>query len=104
MLTERSFDAGEVTINFAEGPANGPPLVLLHGGTDRWASFESVIPALKEEWHIYALDFRGHGKSVGFREHIEFHNTHQTSSPFSRAKLASPQLSWGTLWGPTHLC
>jgi pimeloyl-ACP methyl ester carboxylesterase len=63
MLTERSFDAGEVTINYAQGPANGPPLVLLHGGTDRWAAFESVIPALSEEWHIYALDFRGHGKS-----------------------------------------
>jgi pimeloyl-ACP methyl ester carboxylesterase len=36
---------------------------MLHGGTDRWASFESVIPALSEDWHIYALDFRGHGKS-----------------------------------------
>ncbi|MDP6514271.1 MAG: alpha/beta hydrolase [SAR202 cluster bacterium] len=63
MLSERSFDAGALTINYAEGPANGPPLVMLHGGTDRWASFESVIPALSEDWHIYALDFRGHGKS-----------------------------------------
>lgn len=63
MLTERSFDTGEVTLNYAEGPPNGPPLVMLHGGTDRWAAFESVVPALSEEWHVYALDFRGHGKS-----------------------------------------
>jgi hypothetical protein len=36
MLTEKTFDTGSLKINFAEGPANGMPLVLLHGGTARW--------------------------------------------------------------------
>jgi hypothetical protein len=29
MLTERQLDTGAVTINYAEGPAGGSPLVLL---------------------------------------------------------------------------
>lgn len=50
-------------LNYAEGPDNGPPLMLLHGWTDRWQDFIPIIPTLLMRWHIYALDFRGHGKS-----------------------------------------
>jgi pimeloyl-ACP methyl ester carboxylesterase len=63
MLTEKSFDAGEIVINFAEGDAVGPPLVMLHGGTLRWQTFEEFFPSLEQRWHIYACDLRGHGKS-----------------------------------------
>jgi pimeloyl-ACP methyl ester carboxylesterase len=62
-LVERTFDAGEVTLNYAEGPANGPPLVLLHGLGRRWQVFLPIIPALSLRWHIFAPDLRGHGKS-----------------------------------------
>ena len=63
MLKEQPFDTGRVTINYAEGPASGPPLVLLHGIISRWQYFLPIIPNLSIRWHIYALDFRGHGKS-----------------------------------------
>ena len=63
MLVEKSFDTGEVVLNYAEGPNNGPPLLLIHGWTDRWQDFLPIIPTLSMRWHIYALDFRGHGKS-----------------------------------------
>jgi hypothetical protein len=33
MLSEKSFDTGELLLNYAEGPASGPPLALLHGLT-----------------------------------------------------------------------
>ncbi len=33
MQNEKTFDAGEVTLNYFEGAANGSPLVLLHGLT-----------------------------------------------------------------------
>jgi pimeloyl-ACP methyl ester carboxylesterase len=62
-LVEHSFDAGEVRLNYAEGPAHGPPLVLLHGLGRRWQVFLPVIPALSLRWHIFAPDLRGHGKS-----------------------------------------
>jgi pimeloyl-ACP methyl ester carboxylesterase len=62
MLHEKSFDAGIVTINYAEGPPSGPPVVLLHRGGDRWQYFQPLLPALTPRGHLYALDLRGHGK------------------------------------------
>jgi pimeloyl-ACP methyl ester carboxylesterase len=62
-LEEKSFDAGEVTLNYAEGEDNGPPLVLIHGLGRRWQVFLPLIPSLSLRWHIFAIDLRGHGKS-----------------------------------------
>ena len=63
MLEEKLFDTGVVQINYAEGPASGPALVLLHGGGDRWQDFLPILPTLVLRWQVYALDLRGHGKS-----------------------------------------
>ena len=62
-LIERTFDTGEVRLNYAEGPAHRPALVLLHGLGRRWQVFLPLIPALSLRWHIFAPDLRGHGKS-----------------------------------------
>ena len=63
MLVEKIFNTGVVSINYAEGPSSGAPLVLLHGWTDRWQDWIPIIPTLSMRWHVYAPDFRGHGKS-----------------------------------------
>lgn len=63
MLTEQSFDTGVVSINYAEGPSSGTPLVMVHGLPGYWQEFLPIIPALTMERHIYALDSRGQGKS-----------------------------------------
>ena len=63
MLKEQSFETGAVTINYAEGPPSGQPLVMLHGGGDRLQHFLPIIPDLVLRWHIFAPDLRGHGKS-----------------------------------------
>jgi pimeloyl-ACP methyl ester carboxylesterase len=63
MLKEKMFDTGPVKLNYVEGPDSGPPLVLLHGIGHRWQAFLSIMPALAARWHIYAMDFRGHGRS-----------------------------------------
>ena len=62
-LRETFFDTGEVALNYAEGPPNGPPFVLLHGGAARWQYGGTLLEALAGDWHFYAPDFRGHGKS-----------------------------------------
>ena len=54
---------GPPALHFAEGPAAGPPLLLLHGVTRGWRDWESLLPALTREWHVIALDQRGHGGS-----------------------------------------
>lgn len=63
MLKEQQFRTGALSLNYVEGPDAGPPLLLLHGITQRWQEFIQVIPSLTQSFHVYALDFRGHGKS-----------------------------------------
>lgn len=61
-IKERTFDTGTVIINYAEIPSAGIPLLLLHGGNARGLDFGSILPELLD-WHVYAPDLRGHGKS-----------------------------------------
>jgi pimeloyl-ACP methyl ester carboxylesterase len=63
MVIERPFDTGQVVLNIAEGPTHGTPLLLLHGTTQDCQLFSEWLPTLEQDWHVYALDFRGHGKS-----------------------------------------
>jgi hypothetical protein len=34
-MLEHRFDTGQVVLNYAEGPPNGRPFVVLHGGSTR---------------------------------------------------------------------
>lgn len=40
-----------------------PPLVLVHGNLDHARSWDRVAGALRYDYHVYALDLRGHGDS-----------------------------------------
>lgn len=44
-----------------QGGASGIPVVLLHGLSDSWRSFELVLPHLPESIRAFALTQRGHG-------------------------------------------
>jgi pimeloyl-ACP methyl ester carboxylesterase len=63
MMRESILTTKHCPLNLAEGPRNGPLLLLLHGFSNRWQVFESILPALTEKWHVVTFDFRGHGKS-----------------------------------------
>ena len=53
-----------VTLQYAEqGDASGVPVMLLHGLSDSWHSFELVLPHLPESTRTIALTQRGHGDS-----------------------------------------
>ena len=41
----------------------GEAVIFLHGYSDSWYSFSRVLPLLSAEYHAFALDERGHGKS-----------------------------------------
>lgn len=56
------LDDGSV-LNYGEGSANGPPLMLLHGQQATWKDYAKVLPDLSKEFHIFAVDYYGHGKS-----------------------------------------
>lgn len=55
---------GRVRLEYAEqGNATGTPVIFLHGITDSWHSFESVLANLPSSIHAFAISQRGHGDS-----------------------------------------
>lgn len=50
-------------LNYAEGPDNGPALLLIHGQSMQWEDYSRVLPGLAEYYHVYAIDCHGHGES-----------------------------------------
>jgi len=45
------------------GSENKPALILVHGGLDHARNWDWVARALREQFHVYAIDLRGHGNS-----------------------------------------
>lgn len=53
-----------VTLRYVEqGSKNGPVVVFLHGYTDSHHTWDLNLPIFPRNFHIYALDQRGHGDS-----------------------------------------
>jgi pimeloyl-ACP methyl ester carboxylesterase len=51
-----------ITLPYVEqGDPGGVPMLLLHGVTDSWHSFEPVLPHLPRSIHAFAVTQRGHG-------------------------------------------
>jgi len=46
------------------GPDSARPLVLLHGTRDTSHTFQFLVDALKDDWRIFAPDWRGHGQTL----------------------------------------
>ena len=63
LLTEKTFQAAAAHLNYAEGPVDGPPLVLIHGLGGRWQAWLTAMPSLLPRWRVFAIDLRGHGRS-----------------------------------------
>ena len=50
-------------LRYAEGPNNGPSLLLIHGQGSQWTDYVNVLPQLAATHHVYAVDVPGHGGS-----------------------------------------
>jgi pimeloyl-ACP methyl ester carboxylesterase len=46
------------------GQEGKPSLLLVHGALDHARNWDFVAPALREHYHVYAIDLRGHGNSA----------------------------------------
>lgn len=61
---------GRVRLEYAEqGNPDGIPVIFLHGITDSWHSFETVLKYLPASVHAFAISQRGHGDSERPAEH-----------------------------------
>ncbi|MCF0049029.1 alpha/beta hydrolase [Dyadobacter sp. LJ53] len=54
----------DLTLHYVEqGAPDGDVVILLHGYSDSWHSYELVLPLLPKSLHVYAVSMRGHGNS-----------------------------------------
>jgi pimeloyl-ACP methyl ester carboxylesterase len=59
------FYSDRLKLQFWDYGKNGKPsLVLVHGALDHARSWDWVARELREQYHVYAVDLRGHGNSA----------------------------------------
>ena len=64
LTSRRMALAPGVELEYVErGDPQGEALVLLHGFTGSWRSWELILPRLPRAYHTYAPSLRGHGDS-----------------------------------------
>jgi len=63
-FTEHQVNIDGVTLNYCEGPHNGPPLLLIPGQGCTWQEYSKALPGLVNFYHIVIVDVPGHGKSA----------------------------------------
>lgn len=62
--TEKDVSVGDVRFHYAvSDDSDKPALLLLHAQMLDWFSYRSVLIPLAQEYHVYALDYPGHGKT-----------------------------------------
>lgn len=52
-----------IRLAYAQGPNRGPAVLLLHAQSASWRNYGTVLPALAEHFHVFAVDIAGHGES-----------------------------------------
>lgn len=94
-LENKTFRAGKVLIHYAEGPPNGPPLVLLHGLTRDWRSFSVLFPEVVPRFQVFSVDLRGHGESGRVRDGYRIPAMAEDVKELLQAVVGSPAALFG---------
>ncbi len=95
MFTEQFYESDGIRLNYASGPASGPPLLFLHGVTRRWQDFLLLAPTLAARWHVHALDLRGHGRSSRTPGAYLLTDYARDAEAFVSATIHEPALVYG---------
>jgi len=62
-FVEKSIQIDETILCYTEGPDNGPALILLHAQLMDWFDYSRVLPELSKSYHVFVVDYNGHGKT-----------------------------------------
>ena len=63
--TSRFIESGGVRLHYLDyGTAGRPPMLCVHGGAAHAHWFDFVAPGFGADYHVRALDQRGHGESA----------------------------------------
>lgn len=86
--TSHSYFSQGLRLHYLDwGNPEAPPLLLVHGNRDHCHNWDWVAQELRDEYHILAPDFRGHGDS----EHIKGGNYSHTGYLYDLAQLIHQQ-------------
>ena len=61
---DKIVDLRGLAFHYREYEGAGRPLILLHGVASNSRIWITTAPLLEEDFHVYALDQRGHGESA----------------------------------------
>jgi pimeloyl-ACP methyl ester carboxylesterase len=59
----RFIELGAVRLHYLEWASEGPPVVIVHGATHAGGVYAPLAERLAGDFHVYAIDMRGHGLS-----------------------------------------
>ena len=63
--TQSFVESQRVRISYWDwGNETAPTLLLVHGGRDHARSWDRIAEVMREDYHVVALDLRGHGDSA----------------------------------------
>lgn len=72
---EKQVDLGEIRMNYAEaGSPDKPALLLIPGQTESWWGYEQTMKLLEADFHVFAVDLRGQGRSTWTPARYTFDN------------------------------
>lgn len=64
-FVEKQVKLSHITMNYVEGPKNGPPLVLVPAQMGTWQSYYKVLPILAKQFWSLLLMFADMGAVAG---------------------------------------
>jgi pimeloyl-ACP methyl ester carboxylesterase len=59
----RFIELAGVRLHYLEWASDGPPLVIVHGNSHAGGVYAPLAERLRDAFHVYAVDMRGHGLS-----------------------------------------
>ncbi|KAI0970493.1 Alpha/Beta hydrolase protein [Xylaria arbuscula] len=103
---ERDFKNDEVTLGYVAGPnrSNGPPLVFIHGQGVTWEEYTFIMPLLSDDFTIFAVTQRGHGKSSFTPGQYTFNALGKDMTSFLREVVREPAIIIGNSSGGVLAC
>ncbi|WP_170975488.1 alpha/beta hydrolase [Martelella alba] len=98
-FVEKHFHTGDVILNYVAGPANGSPLVFLHGQSATWEEYTFLMPLLCDRFQVFAVTLRGHGNSSWTPGHYTFNRLGADMTAFLRQVVGQPAIVAGNSSG-----
>jgi len=94
-FAEKKAKTGKVTLNYIEGPDNGPPLLFIPGQMEFWQGYKLVLPGFSKKYHVFVVDVRGHGKSTRTPDEYSYNIIGEDLKEFLREVVKRPAIVSG---------